>query len=177
MNTINYISQIILPIIFVITIACGYCSGTDIYSAFTKGAAEGLKTVVSVLPSLTGLMIAVGIFRASGAMDLFISLFKPVSACTGFPEKLISLGIVKMFSSSAATGLLIDIFKTEGVDSLCAMAASVMMSCTETIFYTLSIYSAAGGIKKTRYTVACAVISNISGIIASYVISMYFFCK
>ncbi len=173
MNLINYISQLILPLLFLIIVACGFCSKTDIFSAFVEGAAEGLKTVIGILPSLIALLMAVGIFRASGAMDILVSVFSSISKITGFPGELISLGIMKLFSSSAATGILIDIFKTSGPDSLNGLAASIMLSCTETVFYTLSIYSAAAGIKNTRYTVFCAVLANISGIVVSYVIALF----
>ena len=141
MNIINYISQIILPTLFIIIILCGLSSKIDIFSSFAEGAMEGLKTVIEILPSLIGLIMAVTIFRSSGAMDILISVFDPINKLTGFPKELASLGIVKMFSSSAATGILLDIFKNFGPDSLCAIAASIMMSCTETVFYTLSIYT------------------------------------
>lgn len=177
MNLINYISQMILPFIFALIITCGFLAKTDIFAAFTEGAAEGLKTVLGVLPSLMGLIVAVSVFRASGAMDMLMSFFSPISEITGFPEELMSLGIMKLFSSSAATGMLLDIFKNLGPDSLSGTAASIMMSCTETVFYTLSIYSSAAGIKNTRYTVACAVAANISGIIISFVIAVSLLSK
>ncbi len=108
---------------------------------------------------------------------MLMSFFSPISEITGFPEELMSLGIMKLFSSSAATGMLLDIFKNLGPDSLTGTAASIMMSCTETVFYTLSIYSSAAGIKNTRYTVACAVAANISGIIISFVIAVSLLSK
>lgn len=154
-------------------IACGLCAKIDIFSAFIEGAKEGLKTVTGVIPSLMGLMTAIGIFRASGAMDILVSIFEPISRILNYPKELISLGIMKMFSSSAATGVLFDIFKNFGTDSLCGLSASIMMCCTETIFYTLSIYASAGHIKRTRYTIPCAIIANLAGIIASYVIASY----
>lgn len=177
MSVVNYISQIILPLLFVIIIACGFCAKTDIYSAFTEGAKDGLKTVAGILPSLIGLIMAVGIFRASGAMDILISLFNPLTEAVGFPNELVSLGIMKMFSSSAATGILLDIFKNLGPDSLCGIAASIMMSCTETVFYTLSIYSSAGGLKNTKYTAVCALIANLSGIAVSFMLASALFFK
>ncbi len=177
MNLINYISRMILPFLFVIIITCGFLSKTDIFSAFTEGAAEGLKTVLGILPSLIGLIMAVNVFRASGAMDMLISFFSPISEITGFPGELVSLGVMKLFSSSAASGILLDIFRTYGPDSLIGLAASIMMSCTETVFYTLSVYSAAAGIKHTKYTVICAVIANISGIVISFITAVSLLSK
>lgn len=175
MQMINYISQTMLPMVFALVIFCGFRAKTDIFSAFTEGAADGLKTVISVFPSLAGLMCAVAVFRASGAMDALTGLLSPLSHFTGFPSELISLGTVKMFSSSAATGVLTDIFKTSGPDSFTGTAASIMMCCTETVFYTLSVYSSAAGIKKTGYTVLCAIAANAAGIAASFLIALYMF--
>lgn len=164
-----------MPFLFAIIIIHGFLTGTDIFSSFVEGAKEGLKTVVGILPSLIGLILAVGIFRSSGAMDILLKLFSPISTATGFHSELASLSLTKMFSSSAATGILIDIFKNYGTDSLIGIAASIMMSSTETIFYTLSIYSASAGIKNTRYTIICALIANLSGIITSYILATIFF--
>ncbi len=175
MQLINYVSQTMLPLIFVIIILCGFFTKTDIFSAFTEGAYQGLKTVIGVFPSLAGLMCAVSIFRTSGAMDIIISFIEPFSSLIGFPEELVSLGTVKMFSSSAATSVLFDIFKTSGPDSFLGITASIMMCCTETVFYTLSIYSSAAGIRKTGYTVLCAIAANIAGIAASFIIALYIF--
>lgn len=175
MNLINYISQIIIPFLFAIIVVHGFLTGTDLFSSFIEGAQEGLKTVIGILPSLIGLILAVGIFRSSGAMDILLKLFSPISSVTGFPSELTSLSLTKMFSSSAATGILIDIFKNYGPDSLIGIASSIMMSSTETVFYTLSIYSASAGVKDTRYTVVCAIIANLAGIICSYIIAIIFF--
>jgi len=175
MNIINYISQIIMPFLFTIILVHGFLTGTDIFSAFVEGAKEGMKTVVGILPSLIGLILAVGIFRSSGAMNMLLKLFSPISNVTGFPSELMSLSLTKMFSSSAATGILIDIFKNHGPDSIIGITASIIMSSTETVFYTLSIYSASAGIKNTRYTVICALIANLAGIIASYILTTIFF--
>lgn len=175
MSIINYLSQIIMPLLFTIILVYGFLTGTDIFSSFVEGAKEGLKTVVGILPSLIGLILAVGIFRSSGAMDIFLRILSPISKTTGFPSELISLSMTKMFSSSAATGILIDIFKNCGADSLIGITASIIMSSTETVFYTLSIYSASAGIKNSRYTVVCALIANLAGIIASYYLAIIFF--
>ena len=171
MQIINYISQSVLPAIFLIIILCGYCAGIDIFLAFTEGAASGIKTVFSVLPSLLGLLCAVSIFRASGAMDGLIALLSPICRLSGFPAELMSLGAVKMLSSSAATALLLDIFKVFGPDSLVGTAASIMMCCTETIFYTMSVYFMSVKIKKSRYTLAGALVATLAGTAASVVLA------
>ena len=118
-----------------------------------------------------GLMAAVGILRASGFLDFLASLIGQFSSHIGFPGELIPLSIVKMFSSSAATGLLLDIYKNFGTDSRLGQIASISMCCTETIFYTMSVYFMTAGIKKSRYTLAGALIATFAGLAASVLLA------
>ena len=123
------------------------------------------------MPTLIGLMAAVGILRASGFLDFISSLLENFTGRIGFPGELVPLTIVKMFSSSAATGLLLDIFKQFGTDSRLGMIASISLSCTETIFYTMSVYFMTAGIKKSRYTLAGALIATFAGLAASVLLA------
>ena len=123
------------------------------------------------MPTLIGLMAAVGILRASGFLDFISGLLENFTGRIGFPGELVPLTIVKMFSSSAATGLLLDIFKQFGTDSRLGMIASISLSCTETIFYTMSVYFMTAGIKKSRYTLAGALIATYAGLAASVLLA------
>lgn len=123
--------------------------------------------MVQIMPTLVGLMVAVGVLRASGFLSFVGRLFEGVTDHIGFPSELVPLVFIKMFSSSAATGLVLDIFKTHGPDSYIGMITSIMMSCTETIFYTMSVYFLAAKVTKTKYTLTGALISTIAGIVAS----------
>lgn len=127
--------------------------------------------MVQIMPTLVGLMVAVGVLRASGFLSFVGRLFGGVTDHIGFPSELVPLVFIKMFSSSAATGLVLDIFKTHGPDSYIGMITSIMMSCTETIFYTMSVYFLAAKVTKTKYTLAGALISTIAGIAASVVLA------
>ena len=111
--------------------------------------------------------MAVGILRTSGFFDLLGHLIGPATQAVGLPAQLIPLLIVKMFSSSAATGLVLDIFKTCGPDSYAGMLTSILMSCTETIFYTMSVYFLAAKVTKTRYTLPGALLATLAGTVAS----------
>lgn len=135
------------------------------------GAKDGLKTVVTILPTLIGLMVAVGVLRASGFLDLLSKLLGVILNPIGFPVQLVPLSIVKMFSSSASTGLLLDIYKNYGTDSFIGLAASISMSCTETIFYTMSVYFVAAKVTKTRYTLAGALFATFIGLAASVILA------
>jgi spore maturation protein B len=145
----------------------GLLNRQNVYQDFLKGAKDGFFTVIDILPTLVGLMTAVGILRASGFFDFLTGIFERFAGSLHIPIELIPAAIVKMFSSSAATGLLLDLFKTYGTDSFIGLAASIMMSCTETIFYTMSIYFMHVHVKKTRYTLSGALFATVCGIAAS----------
>lgn len=141
------------------------------YEDFIKGARDGFRTVIQIMPTLVGLMVAVGVLRASGFLNAVGKLFGGLTDKIGFPSDLVPLVFVKMFSSSAATGLVLDIFKTYGPDSYIGMITSIMMSCTETIFYTMSVYFLAAKVTKTRHTLPGALLATIAGIAASVVLA------
>lgn len=167
-------SDIMIPMVIFWIVGYGMVSGVKVYETFLKGAKEGLRIVVEILPTLVGLMMAVGILRTSGFFELLGKLIGPATQAVGLPTQavglptqLIPLLIVKMFSSSAATGLVLDIFKTCGPDSYAGMLTSILMSCTETIFYTMSVYFLAAKVTKTRYTLPGALLATLAGTVAS----------
>ena len=166
-----YLSDFIMPLLFFYIIGFGLLMKVNVYDEFVKGAKKGLSTVVSILPTLVGLMMGVGILRASGALDALGKILQPAAELLHFPVELIPLSVVKMFSSSAATGLLLDIYQKYGTDSLIGRIASISMSCTETIFYTLSVYYMAAKVNKTRFTLPGALIATLSGLAASVVLA------
>lgn len=170
-SVLSNISNIIVPALIFYIVAYGVANKTNVYEDFVKGAKDGLKTVVGIMPTLIALMTAVGVLRASGFLDFLERLVRPVSESAGFPAEIVPLIFIKMFSSSAATGLVLDIFKNYGTDSLVGLITSIMMSCTETIFYTMSVYFLAAKVTKTRYTLTGALLSTLAGVVASIVIA------
>lgn len=170
-QVLTNLSNIIIPVLIFYIIAYGVINKCNVYEDFVKGAKEGLKTVVGIMPTLVALMIAVGVLRASGFLTFLGRICQPVSDLFRFPAELIPLVFIKMFSSSAATGLVLDIFKNHGTDSFIGLVTSIMMSCTETVFYTMSVYFLAAKVTKTRYTLAGAVISTLAGIVASIILA------
>lgn len=164
-------SNIIIPLLVFYIVAYGLAGKVKVYEEFVNGAKDGLKTVVQILPTLVGLMVGVGVLRASGFMNFLGGLLGRLTAGIGIPSDIVPLLLVKMFSSSAATGLVLDIFKNHGTDSYIGMLASILMSCTETIFYTMSVYFLAAKVSKTRYTLTGALLSMAVGLIASVVLA------
>lgn len=171
MKILTHMSDIIIPLLIFFIVGYGLVSGIKVYETFLKGAEDGLKVVVNIMPTLVGLMVAVGVLRASGFFDLLGVILKPVTEAVGLPTQLIPLLVVKMFSSSAATGLVLDIFKTSGPDSYAGLVTSIVMSCTETIFYTMSVYFLAAKVTKTRYTLSGALLSTLVGTVASVILA------
>lgn len=171
MGFLVYLSDYIMPLLFFYVIGFGLLMKVNVYDEFVKGAKKGLTTVVSILPTLVGLMMGVGILRASGALDALGYLLQPIAKFLHFPVELIPLSIVKMFSSSAATGLLLDIYQKYGTDSLIGRIASISMSCTETIFYTLSVYYMTAKVNKTRWTLPGALLATFVGLIVSVILA------
>ena len=171
MKLFLYLSDFIVPFLILAIIVYGILMGTNVYDNFIKGARSGFLTVIKIMPTLIGLMVAVGILRASGFLEFFARLIGKITLYIGFPGELVPLTLVKMFSSSAATGLLLDIFKEYGTDSRLGLIASISMSCTETIFYTMSVYFMTAKVTKTRYTLDGALLSTLTGLIASVVLA------
>ena len=170
MGFLLYVSDYIMPFIFFVVIGYGLLCKTPVYDEFIKGAKDGVKVTVEIVPTLVGLMVAIGILRASGALNILSDALSPVLEKLFFPAQLVPLVIIKMFSSSAATSLLLDIFKEYGPDSYLGRLASIIMSCTETIFYTMSVYFMVAGVRKSRYTLLGAIVATISGVIASVIV-------
>nr|WP_206762708.1 nucleoside recognition domain-containing protein [Mobilitalea sibirica] len=164
-----------IPFVFFYIIGLGLLSKTNLYEEFVKGAKEGFKVVLDIMPTLIGLMIAVSVLRASGALVILSELIKPLTDILHFPSELVPLVLVKMFSSSAATGLLLDIFKEYGPDSYLGRLVSVILSSTETIFYTMAVYFVAAGVKKMRYTLAGALVATLAGVVGSVIITKLVF--
>ncbi len=171
MQLFLYISDFIVPFLILGIVVYGILKKVEVYDAFIKGAKEGFLTVIRIMPTMIGLMIAVGILRTSGFLEFLAGMLGKVTVCFGFPGELVPLTLVKMFSSSAATGLLLDLYREYGTDSVIGRIASISMSCTETIFYTMSVYYMTAKVTKTRYTVKGAMLATAAGLAASVVLA------
>ncbi len=175
MGFLLYISDYMIPLVLFYIIGFGLLMKVNVYDEFVDGAKDGFKIVLNIMPTLVGLMVGVGVLRASGALDILSGLIRPITNAIKFPSDLVPLVFVRMFSSSASTSLVLDIFKSHGPDSYIGRLTSVMMGCTETIFYTMSVYFLAAKVRKTRYTLAGALLANFAGIGASWIITILVF--
>ena len=139
----------------------------DVYSALVQGAGMGLETLVRIAPALIGLLTAVYMLRASGALDLLAELLAPGLERLGLPAQLLPLMMVRPISGSAALGVGAELMETYGPDSTLGRTAAVMLGSTETTFYTIAVYFGAVGISKTRYAVPAALCADLTGFLAA----------
>lgn len=175
MQILIIISNLMVPAVILIIVVYGMLKKISVYDSFLDGAKDGMKTVAKILPTLIGLMVAIGMLRVSGTLDLITGLAEPLTSRIGYPKEALSLTLMRLVSSSAATGLLIDLFKQYSPDSFLGRFVSIMMSSTETVFYTMSIYFMSVKITKTRYTLTGALIANLAGVIAALYITEVLF--
>lgn len=171
MKVILYLSDMMIPFVVFYIVGIGIIQKNKVYDDFIEEAKDGLKTVAGVMPTMVGLMIGVGVLSSSGFLNFFTKQIAKMTLKIGLPPAVVPAMIVRMFSSSAATGLVLDVFKQFGTDSYEGLLSSIMMSSTETIFYTMSVYFMTARVTKTRWTLAGALISTLAGIIASVIMT------
>lgn len=164
---ILWLSRILIPLTVSYIVSFALLSGRPVFDDFLAGAKDGMKTVADILPTLVGLMTAVGVLRTSGFLDELGVWLSAPAAWLCFPAELVPLTLVRLISNSAATGLVLDIFRQYGPDSPLGLAASVLMSCTETVFYCISIYFGSVNVTRTRHTIPGALLATAAGIAAS----------
>lgn len=173
MRFISYISVFMIPVLILYILGYGLIAKRNIYNDFLEGAEEGLKIVRRLVPTLIGLMTAVGVLRASGFLEFLGNILSKASGALGIAPELFPLGLVRLFSSGAATGLLLDIFKQFGTDSPTGLMAALMLSATESVFYCMSVYFGSIGVQKTRYTLPGALIASLAGMMATVCIVQF----
>ena len=166
-------SNIIIPLLIFYIVSYGVVSGSHVYDDFIKGAKSGLVTVIKIVPTLIALMVGVGILRSSGFLTFLGTLIQKLPGGDFLASDLYSLIFIKIFSGSAATGLVLDIFKTYGPDSFTGMMASILCSCSETVFYTMSIYFLTAKVTKTRFTLAGAMLGVLLDVVVSFVLTVH----
>lgn len=168
-DTIEVIGGAAVPALFLFVIGYGLFRRIDVYEAFVEGAAEGLPTLLRILPYLAAMLIAIRALRDSGLLDALTRALSPACEAVGFDAALLPFLTLRPFSGSGAMAILRDLFAERGPDSRTAYTASVLMGSSETIFYEVALYFGAVGVKKTRYTVpvalAAAAVSVLVGVL------------
>ena len=156
MRILSALSDLMVPVLIFYVVGLGLLMKQDVFGDFLNGAKDGMRTVIGIVPTLIGLMAAVGVLRSSGFLEDFGKLLGTVLEPAGIPSALVPLGVVRFFSNSAAVSLLLDLYKEAGCDSFAGRAASIMMSCTETVFYTMAVYfGGAAWLGRDRHPAEC----------------------
>ena len=169
------VSSWLLPLLLAAVAVCGLGRRVDIYAALTRGAEEGLRTLLRIVPALVGLLTAVSMFRASGAMEQLTVLLSPLLTLLGIPPETAPLLLIRPMSGSGALAVGTELMTRFGPDSYIGRVAAVMLGSTETTFYTIAVYFGSAGIHRSRHTVPAALIADLAGFAASALAVRLFF--
>jgi len=174
----SIISNVVLFSLIICFIVRAMYKGINAYDAFIEGAKEGFQTAILIVPYLVAMLVAIGVFRASGALDLLADLVRVGVNSVGMDSRFVDAlptALMKPFSGSGARAMMIDTMKAHGADSFAGRLASIVQGSTETTFYVLAIYFGAVGIKRIRHAAVCGIIADFSGIFAAIVVGYWFF--
>lgn len=171
-------ANVLLLLIIILFILAGIRKKINVYDAFIEGAKEGFSTAVRIIPYLIAVLVGIGVFRASGAMDWLIDGLHQLVAWTGAPSDwvgAIPTALMKPLSGSGARGMMVDAMNTYGADSFVARLSCVFQGSTDTTFYILAVYFGSVGVRHTRHAVACGLLADLAGVIAAIGICYLFF--
>jgi spore maturation protein B len=173
--TLDAISLWAMPALLVAIPLVGLIRGVKVYDVFIEGAKEGFDVAVRIIPFLVGILVAIGMFRGSGAMDLLTAALRPLVAPIGFPPELVPLGILRSLTGSGSLAFTTDLIKSHGPDSVIGRTAATMYGSTETTFYVLAVYFGAVGVRRTRHAVPAALVSDLVAALAAAAVCAWMF--
>jgi len=172
---IDAVSLWAIPVLLVGIPLVGMIRKVKVYDVFIEGAKEGFNVAVRIIPFLVGILVAIGMFRGSGAMDLLVSAVQPLTRGTSFPAELVPFPILRTLSGSGSLAFATDIIKRYGPDSLIARMAATMYGGSETTFYVLAVYFGAIGVKRTRHAIPSALIGDAVAAIVAVAVCAWLF--
>lgn len=169
------ISAAILPVLILIILIFGIVKKVPVYEEFIEGAKDGFKVSVTIIPYLVALIVAIAMFRASGALDLITNWFGFILEKFSISADLLPIMLTRSLSGSATLGLFSELASANGANSFVTMTAAIMVGSSETTFYVLSVYFGSIGIKKFRYAILTGIIADITGIVLAILVAQAFF--
>jgi spore maturation protein B len=164
-----------IPVLLVGIPFIGLIRKVKVYDVFIEGATEGFQVAVRIIPFLVGILVAIGMFRGSGAMDLLTAGLRPLMSATRFPAELLPLAVLRSLTGSGSLAFATDLVKTHGPDSTIARMAATMYGSSETTFYVLAVYFGAAGVRRTRHAVPAALIGDVVAAIAAVAVCAWMF--
>lgn len=172
---INTIAVFAVPLLFLAFLGWGIVKKVKVYEVFVEGAKEGFTTAVRIIPYLVAMLAAIGIFRASGALELLTSVLAPVTALIGMPPETLPMALMRPLSGSGSLGIMTELMKVHGPDSLIGLMASTMYGSSETTFYVLAVYFGSVGVKNTRHAVPVGLLADLAGMLAAvWIVNLIF---
>ena len=167
-------AKFVIPLMLVLIPLYGLIKRVSVYEEFITGAKEGFSVAVRIIPYLVAILFAIGMFRASGAMDWLISGLRPVLGPLGIPPEILPMAITRPLSGSGSLGVMADMVKAHGIDSIFVKISGVMYGACETTFYVIAVYFGAVGIKKTRHAVPAGLIADAAGVVLAVMVCKWF---
>ena len=164
-NAINLLSYFIIPTMLVGFPLYGLYKRVPVYESFVEGGKEGFQVAVRIIPYLVAILFAIAMFRASGAMDFLAKALAPVLGLIGMPPEVLPMVIIRPLTGSGSAGIVVDMIRQYGEDSILVKMAAVMFGSTETTFYVIAVYFGAVSIKKSRHAVAAGLTADISAML------------
>lgn len=158
-----------MPLFIAVVIVFGLIKRVPLFDAFQEGAKEGIRTLLSVAPTLVGLIVAVDMLKASGATDMLCGFVSPLAETLGFPKEIVPMILLRPISGGGATALLTNIYKEYGPDSFAGLCASVLAGSTETTFYAIAVYYGSVKVKKIRHTLPAALSADFTAAVMAVV--------
>src|SRR3989339_1542270 len=172
---IQIISTLAIPIIIITFVVYGAIKKVKIYEAFVDGAKEGFNVALRIIPYLVAMLVAIGIFRAGGAMDFLMIIISPITNLIGFPAEALPMALMRPLSGSGSLGIMSEVMSVHGPDSFIGILVSTIMGSTETTFYVLALYFGSVSIKKTRHAVTVGLLADVAGILgALFIVKLLF---
>jgi spore maturation protein B len=154
-----------IPVILLVVVLLGFTKKVKVYESFIEGAKEGFTVAVNIIPFLVAILVAIGMFRASGAMDFLVKLLSPLTNLIGMPAETLPVALMRPLSGSGSLGLVTELMNQHGPDSFIGRVASTMFGSTETTFYVIAVYFGSIGIRKTRHAVAAGLFGDLVGLL------------
>ncbi len=171
----DYVAAVVIPLIIIAIPLYGMIKRVPVYESFVEGAKEGFKIGVMIMPYIVAIFVAIGVFRASGAMEKMEDFTRPVLTYIGFPPEVLPMAIIRPLTGGGSSGVVAELAEEHGTDSMITRMAATMFGSTETTFYVLAVYFGAVNVKKTRHALPAGLIADVLAIFLSvYIIRLMF---
>ncbi|HLA69139.1 MAG TPA: spore maturation protein [Bacteroidota bacterium] len=174
-SVVNILSVVAIPLILLIFLGWGMVKKVKVYEVFVEGAKDGFQVAVRIIPYLVAMLVAIGVFRASGAMEVLSTVLAPATNLIGMPAEALPMALMRPLSGSGSLGIMTEIMKVHGADSFLGVMVSTMYGSTETTFYVLAVYFGAVNIRNTRHALPAGLIADLFGMLAAVFITRILF--